>query len=114
MHWGQTTRAKMNSERTRKDTRATTTNIPFLAFRISPRRVERRFTPALEDAAVEVLVDGPASDIRSQGSVLVLVPFFVREKEVFEVLFEDMDFFSLVVFSPTGILFLISLPFPFL
>jgi len=83
------TRAKMNSERTRKDTRATTTNIPFLAFRISPRRVEGRFTPAFEDAAVEVFVDNPAGDVGSQGAVLILEAFFIAEQKLLEVVFEE-------------------------
>jgi len=69
---------------------ASLTAIPFLTFRISPRRVEGRFTPAFEDAAVEVLVDCPTCDVGAQRSILPLISFFVREKEVFEVVLEDL------------------------
>ena len=46
--------------------------------------------PVFEDAAIEVLVDGPSRDLRPQGPVAVLESFVVGEEEVLEVLFEDL------------------------
>jgi len=45
--------------------------------------------PVFEDTAVEVFVDGPSCDLRSQGSVLALVLFIIGDEEVFEVLLEE-------------------------
>jgi len=44
----------------------------------------------LEDAAVEVFVDNPAGDVGSQGTIPAWEAFFVREEELFEVVFEEL------------------------
>jgi len=69
--------------------------------------------PVFEDAAVEVLVDG-FFDARSQGSILLLEAFVVREENIFEEnKLDKIDFLKLDCEGSEGSI-LLSTPKPYL